>query len=374
MGQENKKIKRCIFHLPTRLVNDGKSASELRPVKMLKAFENLGYKAEVIAGTAAERKRRIKRIKENIKNGICYDFMYSESSTMPMLLTENHHLPSHPFFEFRFFRFLKKHHIKIGLFYRDIYWKFPEYKKSVKGLKYYGAICMYQYDLLQYNKSLTKLYLPTPYCKKYLAGSIEESLIGYLPPGCEKNDRTGKPRGNKDLRLLYIGGIGGHYKIHKIMEAVKELEGVKLTICCHENQWNDEKKEYNRFLNSNITVVHKTEQQLNDLYDEADICILFLGPDIYRKIAMPYKTFEYLGHGCPVIGTKKTASGEFIEKNKIGWSIPYEKEEFRRLIEYLQKNPQEIEKKKKACIEKIKDNIWEKRAETVVLDLKQAAR
>lgn len=374
MIQENEMIKRCIFHIPKKLEKNGKAASQLRPVKMIKAFENIGYKVTVISGTAIERKRKIKRIKKRINNGVQYDFMYSESNTLPTLLTENHHLPTHPFFEFHFFYFLKKHNVKIGLFYRDIYWKFSDYKESVKGIKYYGAVCMYKYDLLQYNKSLTKFYLPTRYCKNYLAGSIKEKLIDYLPPGCDNHEI--KEEINKDtfLKLLYVGGIGHHYRIHRLVEAVKELKDIKLTICCHEAQWKDVWKEYDQFQNENIEVVHKKENELEELYVNTDICILFLEPCRYAKMAMPYKTFEYLGHGCPIIGTKETAAGEYIEENKVGWSMPYHKEEFSQLIKYLQRNPEEIKEKKMACIKTAKENRWEERAKKVVQDLKADIR
>ena len=68
------------------------------------------------------------------------NFLYSESSTMPTSLTEPHHMPTHPFLDFSFFYFCKRNGIKIGLFYRDIYWKFEIYKEKVHGIKYLGLL------------------------------------------------------------------------------------------------------------------------------------------------------------------------------------------------------------------------------------------
>ena len=95
----------------------------MHPYKMIKAFEAIDV--DLIVGYGAERRKAINRIKRNVKHGKHYDFIYSESSTMPTLLTEKHHFPTYPFLDFGFFRWAKGNSIPIGLFYRDIYWKFP---------------------------------------------------------------------------------------------------------------------------------------------------------------------------------------------------------------------------------------------------------
>lgn len=83
-----KQEKRCIVHIPNHIEKSGKSGSNIRPIKMKQAFEENGYLVEYISGYGTERKVQINKIKRNIRNGIKYDFLYSESSTMPTLLTE----------------------------------------------------------------------------------------------------------------------------------------------------------------------------------------------------------------------------------------------------------------------------------------------
>ena len=113
-----------IFHFPLPLDSNAKSASGIRPLRMIAAFESLGYKVVLVTGYFSERKDCIAKIKEKIRRGRKYDFVYSESSTMPTTLTERNHLPLHPFLDWFFFRFCNKKGIPIGLSYRDIYWKF----------------------------------------------------------------------------------------------------------------------------------------------------------------------------------------------------------------------------------------------------------
>lgn len=173
--------KRIIFHLPLKIDPTLHSASQIRPLKMLQAFKDIGYEVDVIMGSGEERKRAIKVIKKNIKNGVTYDFLYSESSTMPTLLTESHHLPTHPFLDFGFFKFCKKHGIQIGLFYRDIYWRFPDYAKDWKTNI---ALKLYNYDLRKYNQLVDTLFVPSKDMLRFLPEKYNYS-IHELPSGAE---------------------------------------------------------------------------------------------------------------------------------------------------------------------------------------------
>ncbi len=76
-------MKKIIFHLPMEIDKNRPSGSQIRPLKILQAFKNIGYKVDIVMGDVKTRKRQIKKIKRNISNGVKYDFLYSESSTMP---------------------------------------------------------------------------------------------------------------------------------------------------------------------------------------------------------------------------------------------------------------------------------------------------
>ncbi len=84
---------------------------------------------------------------------------------------------------------------------------------------------------------------------------------------------------------------------------------------------------------------------------------------------MPYKTFEYLSHGKYAISSIGTAFAEFTEKNEIGWQIEYSTEDFNELLNTISCNQEQLEEKKQRCLERIVDNICEKRAEKVAKDL-----
>ena len=60
------------------------------------------------------------------------------------------------------------------------------------------------------------------------------------------------------LELLFVGAIGGLYDITLLVKVISGIQGIHLTICCRENEWQKEKINYLPFLNENITIVHKS--------------------------------------------------------------------------------------------------------------------
>lgn len=78
----------------------------------------------LITGYAKERAEKIKSLKKEIQQGLKLEFMYSESSIMPTLLTEKHHFLTPPFLYFSFIKYIKAHNSPISSFYREIYWEF----------------------------------------------------------------------------------------------------------------------------------------------------------------------------------------------------------------------------------------------------------
>ena len=97
-------MKKCIFYLPYKLDEDAMGARMMRPRKMIQAFTDIGYEVAIITGTSLERRPLIRKIKNKIKEGERFDFMYTEAHTEPTLLTDPHHLPTHPFLDFGFFK------------------------------------------------------------------------------------------------------------------------------------------------------------------------------------------------------------------------------------------------------------------------------
>lgn len=360
-------MKRMIFHLPMKIDINLHSGSQIRPQKMIQAFKDIGYDVDIVMGYVKDRKNQIEKIKQNIKDGIKYDFLYSESSTMPTALTEKHHLPVSPFLDFNFFKFCRKNDIKVGLFYRDIYWVFNEYKKNIPLLKYLLAKYFYQFDLLQYKKSIDIFYLPSKKMYEYVPFRFTKEIIS-LPPAVEKKDFTKSNKVNHDLTFIYVGGISNLYDLTIFSKIINSINEINFNLCIRKDEWEMIKNKYNRLL-KNIQIHHKNGNELAEIYTKSDVAVYFVKMNELWSFAMGVKLFEYISYKKPIIAVKGTAVGEFIEENNIGWVIDYDEKQLKKLIIHIQNNPSQIDEKIKNIEKIIPQHTWKARALKVQKDL-----
>ena len=358
--------KKIIFHHPLPLDKNAKHASAIRPIKMIEAFQKLGYEVSDVTGYGKERKEKIIKIKKRILAGEKFDFMYAESSTTPTQLTEKNNFPKYPLMDFDFFKFCKNRNIKIGLFYRDIYWRF---KKDLKGklfIKHIIAEPFFRYELVQYNKLVDIVYVPSMQMAKYVP-TVKQSKFKALPPGHDEYTLGTQKSLEKTINLLYIGGLGSHYQMHKLFKVLENFPNFYFTLCTREIEWENAKSQYT--LSNNINIVHKNGNELVELYDNADIAMLFVKPQDYREFAAPVKLFEYIGKEKPIIASKGTLAASFVEEHSIGWSIDYEEEALASLFKELSFDNSKLVKKHEN-IGKIKlKHTWEAKALQVEKDL-----
>lgn len=354
-----------IFHYPMKILNNLPSGSQIRPIKMLKAFEEIGYKVEPIIGNYSERKAVIKEIKTKIENGTKYEFMYSESSTMPTMLTEASHLPKYPCVDFSFFSFCKKNKIKIGLFYRDIHWRFPHYKRKFS-IKKLVTPLFYYYDLIKYKKLLDVMFLPSLQMQKALPIK-QKCMFSDLPPATEKIEEIDMKMKHDKLNFIYVGGIGGMYNLSVPMKVLNKFESFEFNLCTRVNDWSEVKNKYADL--ENINIHHLEGKALSELYLKADIAILLSEATEYLTFTMPLKLFEYMSYGLPIIATSNTAFGNYIEENDIGWVIDCNEVKLDELLNRLANNKLEILQKSKNMKELISQNSWIDRANKVKIIL-----
>lgn len=364
-------VKRCIFHYPNPIVEKPGIGSALRPNKMREAFEKAGYIVEDATGYGAERRQKICEIKKKIRSGVQYDFVYSESVNSPTLLTEEDHIPRHPFLDFSFFRFCRKNGIPVGLFYRDCHWKFPVYK-SVSRWKRCILIPLFRYDLHMYRKTVDMLFLPS----LRIAEIFPDYCCAELPPGGILQKNVLKTRKNRTIRegtlnIFYVGNVMGVYDIRDFCRAVAETENVFLTICTPRESWEERKDQY--VISDRIRVVHKAAHELGEYYENADVFACCLQPNEYTRLAMPIKVPEAIGYGLPVMITEGIAAAETIEKEGCGWVMENSVAGMKTLLEKLKTHPEEIREKTENVLAAAPRHTWESRARSaakVLVNLK----
>ncbi|MEA1953180.1 MAG: glycosyltransferase family 1 protein [Campylobacterota bacterium] len=356
-----------IFHIPMQIDINLHSGSQIRPQKMIQAFKDIGYDVDIVMGYVKQRKKQIQQIKQNIKDGMKYDFLYSESSTMPTALTEKHHLPVAPFLDFNFFKFCRENDIKVGLFYRDIYWVFDEYKNNMLFLKYRLAKYFYKFDLGQYKKCVDIFYLPSKQMYDYVPFDFTNEIIA-LPPAVEEKESYKISKKNNTLSFIYVGGISDLYDLTIFSKVINSFENIHFNLCTRKKEWEINNHKYNNYL-ENMQIHHKNGDALSEVYIKSDVSIYFVKTNELWSFAMGVKLFEYISYKKPIIAVKGTAVGEFVKENNIGWVIDYDESQLNKLIIDIQNNPSQIDEKIKNIEKIIPQNTWKARALQVQKDL-----
>lgn len=366
-------MKNIIFHFPHKINKNYISGTMIRPLRMKEAFENIGYNVFFIDGFSMDRIIAIKKIKQLIKNNYKFEFLYSESVNCPTTVSDNDHLPRHPFLDFNFFSYLKSKKIPIGLFYRDIFWKFKTYKKEVKLWKKIISIPLFYYDLIQYNRLIDRLFIPSKSMEPYLPSYFNKNKICLLPPGGIIENRNYNNKAEKLFTILYIGNVTlPEYDISIIFRIANFLlhSNIKFVISCPKDSWIKYSKYYLKDSGGkfpkNVKIVHFLPDENNKLFAEATLFIAII-KDKYSRITSPMKLYESICNGVPILILESEVSeaGNLIRKENIGWVTNYSLEGTLRLINYLNNNRLEIKNKRLNILKIQNKHTWNSRAKFV---------
>lgn len=335
---------------------------------MLEGFSGLGYHVALVAGYANDRRRAIQKIRQWSRDGLRFDFLYSESASVPTLLTERHHAPTHPFLDFGLFRWARVRAVPVGLFYRDVYWRFDLWKRLVPWHKRIIALPLYWYDWLEYLKLVDHLFLPSLAMKRFLPGEWPDSRLSEAPPGCTPEKASSARICQSGLQVLYVGGVTPPlYDLRPMLDALRRVgHGVVLTLCCRLREWRDVRTYYS--LNDNVRVLHVSGRDLDTLYANADIFSLVRKPHPYLDFAMPVKVFEALGHGVPIVTAQGTEVARFVAKEGVGWVVSGEKD-FHNLLLRLRSNRNLVANKRKKVLTILERHSWVARARSIATAL-----
>ncbi|WP_346058086.1 glycosyltransferase family protein [Leucobacter alluvii] len=360
-----------IFHVAYRLASDPKNASALRPVRMRRAFEAIGYNVHEISGTHAERRKQMQRLKSEIRAGLRIDFVYSEAATTPTGLGEPVTKATSLTRDIAFLRFCQRADIPVGLFYRDIYWRFPIYTETVKWPLSAILRAFYRWDLRRYRRGGFRIYLPSLEMAEWLP-MIPRERIRALPPGGDAReiDSTVEHGG---IRILYVGGLGSNYRLRETIAEISQTPEVSLTLCIPEAHWRARSAEYADVMAANVKLVHQSGSQLDALYRDADVCLLAVEPIKYWGFAAPVKLFEYVSHGKPILASTGTYSGRFVVANDLGWSVDYGSGALRDKLDELLAQPDELQDVAQRVRTASRQHTWEARALQVAKDLAGAS-
>lgn len=357
-----------VFHSPLLVERKAKSGSVVRPLKMLNAFRELGLEVLVVDGDSESRKRKWEQVRKNIKNIIG---VYSELSTMPIALSDPDHFPRHPFQDMAWFQQLRKMDVPVAVFYRDIHWRFPQYKNMTTFPKRLIAQVFYHLELHQLVRSVSHIFLPSLRMASFIPASFSEEVISALPPGACVQDH---PSMRKDdvLRLLYVGGVAPPlYDLAPMIRVVRETSRVQLTICCRKEEWQRFRDYYAG--DKGLSIVHYYGGRVNELFSRADVFLMFWRMSPYLSFSMPVKLFEAIGNGLPVVCNAGCEMGNFVEEKGVGWAVKSEAD-LAALLRRFNEDPSVISSCTAIVREQRHFHTWQARAMEVIGTLERCRR
>ena len=344
-----------------------KTGSAVRPKKMLAAFEALGADVTLLSGKNNNRplrKAQARRFMAEIQQG-SYDCCYIEPPSGPMFCNDD-------------VKLIKKIHeadIPMGLFYRDAYWKYPEYyltkdSRLSDKLKHRVIRVMQQRQWRVFADCCKVVYFPS----QMMADGFACDNADILPPGSfDPHVESGDLQ--QPLRFIFVGGAAKNHGTFLTLDAFEQVNGngVKctLTYVCPKDQWEGlgltaRAQEDAAWLK----VAHASgDDELAKHYAQADVAILAAPRTPYRDFAVPIKVFEYLSYLKPMLVTNCTETARIVSDNGIGWVVEDDCGAIAEKIAWLADNPEEIKVIKGAMQVARDNNLWEKRAEKVLLDL-----
>lgn len=353
-----------IVYFPYEL-KDMTTGSSVRPNKIIKAFENFceinNYNLIKISGNSAERKAQFKKLKEVSPNSILYCYM--ENATLPIWLTDSDKFPRTYIFEEKFMKYLKKNNIPLGMFYRDIYWKFKEYY-PLKGFLLFFMKFIYNKELNLFNSYVNYKYLPSLSMNEYTGfkGNVKS-----LPPAISK---FRKQNNFNKKRIIYVGSLNPNSGLNiliRLSELIHENNlDYKLLIICPKQNVVDYSDYFGRFL-SNTEVQHGFGEELEKFYFSSSIAIIPREKNIYNDFAMPIKLFEYLSYSLPIISTNVNETSKFIKENNYGFIFNDEQELIKILLTL--ENEKNYNNILKSIINTFHSHTWESRVKEIHNDL-----
>ena len=344
-----------------------KSGSSLRPKKMLEAFEQMQLKIKVLQGANNKRAQRRRNVKEILK--------WLDSNKPRMCYVEP---PSGPFFcsiDLKLLKKLKKMEVPIGLFYRDVYWKYPKIYENINIIKKIKLIIIKQMqlrDLRVFERTLSIVFSSSESMFKAL--EIDQKYC-MLPPGCIQcnldfiDKDIERILNNQILTYLYVGGASVRYGSKLLLRAFEKVNRdkicAKLIFICPEQQWRI--LEFSSEASCKwLQVLHIHEEALAQIYKKADVCVSPILKNDYNDIVIPIKLYEYMSYAKPILATNCTETQRIIQSYDIGWITCDTVDALFEEIVRLNKNRSEIINKKKHIVGVIEKNTWSIRAQKVV--------
>ncbi|WP_227937211.1 glycosyltransferase [Alkalihalobacillus deserti] len=369
-------MKHILVYFPYKLQENPKSGSGVRPKKMVAAFtsyaEKEGFELVVISGDSKERAKATEEYREKNRAKDA-SFCYMENATIPYWLTDSDHVPRAPKMDQRFWTYLKQQNVPIGLFYRDVYWKFDDMYVPPGGKKIFTPLmrAIYYRELAVFKKFVDIMYLPSLEMNDFVnwKGQYKE-----LPPGMEfePSGLTVKKE-DEPMHAVFVGGITDQKGVMLMLEAFKKVNDggreLRLSLVCREQEYKKYPAMHPFAEEGWCSILHVSGKELEAIYEKTDFAVIPREMNTYHHFSMPVKMFEYLANGQPILATNCKAQARVINEEEVGVTTDDDLDSF--MVGLQQMLDRSVYEKLRLNIEtySFQNHSWEARARQVAEEL-----
>lgn len=269
-----------------------------------------------ISGNQNDRYKKLRKLFDNSNTNIIG--CYIELPNIPLLLSNSNHIPTNPYCDIYLFKKCQERNIPIGIFLRDIHWKFKEYKSSgfIQKFSQLLSECYLKY----YKKNVDIMFLPSISMNKYVGA---KKRIYALPSGGKintniySNDRTNQFKG------IFVGSLHESSNIENLLKAYEKFNlnngFLSLNLVCRRNEFNKLEYIFDKYLSSKwLNIHHVSGSDLENIYHDSDFAVMPHKKSTYIDFAMPVKLMEYLSFGMPILSTNIYEVSKFIKSDNYG--------------------------------------------------------
>lgn len=219
-------------------------------------------------------------------------------------------------FDYRFLNLFKRKNIPIIPYIRDLFWMYWKYPRSLKPSNRETKIGFrrWEEEMNWYLKNATALLFPT----KTVADAFDFPKKYLLPPAGDPS-RCISPELPQNKNIVFVGGFS-HEKIGILLDAmeyvVKEYSDAQCTIVGYTedlsiiNNW-----KHKKWLHFTTGTYWDLPSIMSDAY-MATLPWSTVPP--HNNIALPYKLFDYMSFGRPIVATNCKETAKFVRENGVG--------------------------------------------------------
>ncbi len=205
---------------------------------------------------------------------------------------------------------------------------------------------MYKYFEERYLRTLDGFVFNSRATRDDVISLVNEAdgVVAYPGKDHISPKKVASPGDKEDLTILFVGNMHPHKGLDVLIKALSRVEGFSLKIVGKMGTDEGYSRHIRRMireesLDSRVKLLgFVSEERLSNLYGSSDLLAV---PSFYEGFGIVY--VEALGHGLPVIASKKGGASEFITDGKQGFLIgPGDIDSLIECLEWIKENPEKL--------------------------------